>query len=336
MKIFYSLSEVVDKFGLDIEFIISQWLMEKLYIFINFDGEPCTLRYCRESNDNFKYDVGNGVDIFQHKDSPFHEYLMFIPGKNLEEHFKCNFKHDWSAHFFKGYNEYRYDGMAYGYWHIRPTKTTHFNRVQYVLSDKEKYDNLKNKSGVVFVSPFYKADYDYLIFSTPLTIRIENLYLEKGTIEIFLNELMLETITDGAGSVHHNAKNKKIIPSYYPPNTRFALYILINECFSKYGEIIPSKVSWFFQNKGISINQSTIKGWLDNPPAERDVKFREQPRDNELLYILLHDFFKDKKFLRDPSAVAKTLTEKAQSSPYNFKVIFSFSDLCNWLKINDK
>jgi hypothetical protein len=35
MKFFYSLSEVVDKFGLDIEFIISEWIKESfIFLFI--------------------------------------------------------------------------------------------------------------------------------------------------------------------------------------------------------------------------------------------------------------------------------------------------------------
>ncbi|QBX82571.1 hypothetical protein [Citrobacter tructae] len=276
MKSFYSLSEVVDRIDLDIDFFISQWMIGKLYLFIHFDGEQCTLRHCRENNDDFKYNVINGADLFQHENSPLHEYLGFIPEKNLENHFKCKFYHEWSIRFFKGYNEYRYNGMAYGYWHIRPTKTTHFNRTQYLLSDKENYDNLKNKSGVVFASPFYNADYDYLIFNTPVTIKIKNLYIERETVDLLFNEVISESVVEDAGSVNSHGEDENKISFYYPPNSRFALYILINECFAKNGTITPSKVAWFFKEKGISINQSTVKGWLDNPPAERNIKFREK------------------------------------------------------------
>lgn len=337
MKFFYSLSEVVDKFGLDIEFIISEWIKGKFYIFIHFDGEPCTLRHCRENKDDFEYDVRNGMDLFQHESNPLHEYLSFTPEQNLEKHFQWKFKHEWSIRFFKGYNEYRYDGMAYGYWHIKPTKTTHFSREQYVLSDKEKYNDLKNKAGVVFVSPFHNADYDYLVFRKSLTSEIKNLYIEREAIESFYNDLISEpTIKNVDGSINFSEEYEDVIVSYYPPNSRFALYILINEIFSRNGKVPPGKVAWFFQKKGIPINPSTVKVWMDNPPVERNVQFREKTRDSEMIYILLHEHFKDKKFLRNPSAVTEVLTEIAQSNTYNFDVNFTCEDVCKWLKLNKK
>ena len=55
-----------------------------------------------------------------------------------------------------------------------------------------------------------------------------------------------------------------------------------------------------------------------------------------MIYILLREHFKDKKFLRNPSAVTEVLTEIAQSNTYNFDVNFTCEDVCNWLKLNKK
>ncbi|EOU9540114.1 hypothetical protein ACOJCD_003945 [Cronobacter dublinensis] len=75
---------------------------------------------------------------------------------------------------------------------------------------------------------------------------------------------------------------------------------------------------------------------MDNPPVERNVQFREKTRDSEMIYILLREHFKDKKFLRNPSAVTEELTEIAQSNTYNFDVNFTYEDVCKWLKLNKK
>ncbi|EMX5161625.1 hypothetical protein AAHD26_001099, partial [Citrobacter freundii] len=165
----------------------------------------------------------------------------------------------------------------------------------------------------------------------------KNLYIEREAIESFYNDLISEsTIKNVDGSINFPEEYEDVIVSYYPPNSRFALYILINEIFSRNGKVPPGKVAWFFQKKGIPINPSTVKVWMDNPPVERNVQFREKTRDSEMIYILLREHFKDKKFLRNPSAVTEVLTEIAQSNTYNFDVNFTCEDVCNWLKLNKK
>lgn len=104
MKKFFPISEIVSQYGIDIEFIISEWIKGKFCIFVSFDGELCTMRHALDyerKDKDFKFHLNLKTDPFQNVENPLHEYLSFIPEQPLDDHFRTEYKADWSGPFFK-------------------------------------------------------------------------------------------------------------------------------------------------------------------------------------------------------------------------------------------
>lgn len=337
MKKFFPISEIVSQYDIDVEFIISEWVMGKFCIFVRFNGESCTMRHALDyerKDKDFKSYLNLKIDPFQNVENPLHEYLSFIPEQPLDDHFISEYKADWSGPFFQGYDEITYNGRAYGYWYLKPTKTTHFGRDYYLLSDHKNYDELKNKAGAVFVSAFKKYEYNYLIFYSPIKIGMGNMFVESDIVSAIIDaykEL-------GDGNVNNIGfldfiKKEKIIKDeiYFPPNSRFIIYMLINEVFSRNGAVVYYKLTILFKNNGMSINQTTIKDWSEERPKERDKPFRDSPRNNKIISILLSTYLKEKGIIGDDNVIANHLTLVAKSAPYHFDIEFTPKEVSIWL-----
>ncbi|AYH06854.1 hypothetical protein C5E25_16585 [Pectobacterium parmentieri] len=338
MKKFCSISEIISQYDIDIEFIISEWMMGKFCIFTRFDGELCTMRhaldYERKSKNytyhDFKFHLNCKTDIFQSVSSPLQKYLLFIPEQPLDDHFKSEHVLDWNSPFFKGYDEVMYEGRAYGYWYLKPTKTTHFGRDYYILSDEKNYNDLKSKSGTMFVSAFEKFSYNYLVFHDSIRIDASGLFVEKEIVGfivgLYKSSNNIECMDDGL----RDSLVEKGVSS--PPTNKIAIYVLVAEIFSRNGDFIHNKISVFFDDRGISINQTTIKGWLDNRPEERSKPFRDSPRNNKIINLLLREYFEGKESMKNHQAIADKLTSIANAPPYNFNIRFTSGIVSKWLK----
>ncbi|MCE9730723.1 hypothetical protein [Pectobacterium sp. IFB5596] len=342
MKKVCSISEIISQYDIDIEFIISEWMMGKFCIFTHFDGELCTMRhaldYERKSKDfifhDAKFHLNCKTDIFQGINSPLQKQLSFIPEQPLDDHFRSEYKVDWTGPFFKGYDEIMYEGRAYGYWYLKPTKTTHFGRGYYLLSDSKNFDELKNKAGAVFVSAFKNDKYSYLIFDTPVKIGVGNMFLESDIVSSIIDshkKLGGENVNniDSIGFI----KKEKIIKDevYFPPNSRYVIYMLINEIFSRNGVVVYYKLTVLFKSNGISINQTTVKEWSEKRPKERSKPFRDSSRNNEIISVLLSTYLKEKKITGSNNVIASHLTLIANSAPYHFDIEFTPKEVSVWL-----
>jgi hypothetical protein len=103
-KKFCSISEIVSQYDIDIEFIISEWMMGKFFIFTHFDGELCTMRHALDyerKDKKFQSHLNHKTDPFQSKEYSIHEYLLFSPKQPLDDHFRSEYKADWSGSFIK-------------------------------------------------------------------------------------------------------------------------------------------------------------------------------------------------------------------------------------------
>ncbi|MEI7369374.1 hypothetical protein WCT94_17235 [Pectobacterium sp. 1950-15] len=333
MKKFCAISEIISQYDIDIEFIISEWMMEKFCIFTRFDGELCTMRHALDyerENKNFKSYLNHKTDPFQSKEYSIHEYLLFSPEQPLDDHFRSEYKADWSGPFFKGYDEIMYDGRAYGYWYLKPTKTTHFGRDYYILSDEKNYNDLKNKSGAMFVSALKKNPYNYLVFHDSIKIDASDLFVEKEMVGFIVGLYKSSNNIECMDNGLRDSLVEKGVSS--PPTNKIAIYVLVAEIFSRNGGIIPNKISVFFDDRGISINQTTIKGWLDNRPEERSKPFRDSPRNNKIINLLLREYFEGKDGMKNHQAIADKLTSIANAPPYNFNIKFTSEVVSKWLK----
>ncbi|MBI0471291.1 hypothetical protein [Pectobacterium parmentieri] len=336
MKKFFPISEIVSQYGIDIEFIISEWIKGKFCIFVSFDGELCTMRHALDyerKDKDFKFHLNLKTDPFQNVENPLHEYLSFIPEQPLDDHFRTEYKADWSGPFFKGYDEITYNGRAYGYWYLKPTKTTHFGRDHYILSDQKNYNDLKSKSGVMFVSAFKDFSYNDLVFHKPIKISVDNLFIEKEMFGFVVELYNLSSNDECVVNVDLLEKTLIEDGAYFPPTSKIAIYVLINEVLSRDGRVVPSKVSDFFSNRNMSINQTTVKGWLERP-EERNKPFRDSARNNKIINLLLREYCEGKEGMKNPHEIANKLTSLANVNPYNFNIKFTSDVVSKWLKLN--
>lgn len=254
MKKFCAISEIISQYDIDIEFIISEWMMEKFCIFTRFDGELCTMRHALDyerENKNFKSYLNHKTDPFQSKEYSIHEYLLFSPEQPLDDHFRSEYKADWSGPFFKGYDEIMYEGRAYGYWYLKPTKTTNFGRDYYILSDEKNYNDLKNKSGAMFVSALKKNPYNYLVFHDSIKIDASDLFVEKEMVGFIVGLYKSSSNIECMDNGLRDFLVEKGVSS--PPTNKIAIYVLVAEIFSRNGGIIPNKISVFLMIEGFRL-----------------------------------------------------------------------------------
>ncbi len=95
---FYSLQEMAPRFGVDADVFIKAWLDEKLPLYIHFgsDSPPCTIRRCipRQLHEYARDDILYGRDLYQSKDSPDHDTLIFIPEHPLSAHLEVKAQYE--------------------------------------------------------------------------------------------------------------------------------------------------------------------------------------------------------------------------------------------------
>ncbi|EDQ6555876.1 hypothetical protein S675_004096 [Salmonella enterica subsp. enterica] len=337
---FYTLEEMVSRFGVDADVFIQAWIDKRLPLYIYFQNLPCTIRRCvsAEVHECGKMDIQFGRDYYQSKDSPIHDVMMFVPEDQLSAHFKVRHRFEMGGGDgprLGEYYEYRYRGYANGYWLAQPTRVTHLSRGKYLLTDKESIECIQSSLGDVTIHAFELSD--YLVFSEP--VYIERLSLLAKVEDV--KELYPENKNDGvqpSGQKPDLMKPAAFV-SHLTPDVIFALYLIIQAWCpkNKQNEPILSKVvdylsSVYKPSQKPSPKLGTIKRWAKKPLLESSIQKREREGQREALYFLIQVYCDEKKIKKSPVKVANLLNELLLSEGYDSEPTFNQEVVSVWLQ----
>lgn len=329
---FYSLKVASDKLHTDPEFIIDEWLQQRIPLYIKLDSLSCGIvRYISADSFLLKYEmekIKNGMDYYQHELMPEFKVRQFHPIKNAKIDAKVINNE-------LGLSRFSYNGYAYGYWRVKPTKTTHFSRGKFILPDLNLM--LSGKDILESITIHGRNDSDYLILlNNGLRVKVE-LYIESGFLEVLKNNLLVDNgdtsskfrLENDLCDVKEKEGQTSVVEAY-----KVALYIFIHEWLQaeKYGKLIINKlVSRFKDEYKLNISHATIKRWADK--SKINSSHRTISNQKKALSILINEVCEMKKIKKEYKAVATMLNEVVQSGKYNFnyKVVFSDLEVKKWL-----
>lgn len=331
---FFTLDKAASSLGVSLEAVVEAWLDERLPFYIHLKQTPCTIRRCISpklhglAEDDIRY----GRDFYQAKDSPDYEILMFIPELPLDVHLKTKCLFDTTGEKIKqkgAFYEYRYRGVANGYWVLKPTSVAHLSNGEYVLTDVEKASNYGD------VTVHAHDEHDYLIFSEYVSVAPSSFFVRMSeAVALFSGEKDNCYYQEGLGCIDSTFE-QQLISTNLPPKVAFALYLIIHEWCTKNknGEIIISKVVDYFANVlDKPPGHPTVTRWAMKPDMESIVRKRAMPGQKVALHYLLKSYCKIKKIKESPSLIAKMLNDFAFEHGYDSRLSFDEEEVSAWMK----
>ncbi|HBQ2124587.1 TPA: hypothetical protein L7O51_001921 [Klebsiella pneumoniae] len=306
---FYSVSLFAKKHLIQVEEIISLWLIGRINIYANLRSEYCKInRYLHKKENRYdKSDIGYGKDFYQHQNSPQCNVRKFIPCKKSEVREYLNFE---GASVFK----YCYHGYASGYWRLQRTKITHLVTGDYNLKNAD--DGWVSITGEVDV--FGRDNKDYLLFNRDVFIGFERLYISLSDCNLLVNIL--------------NLNDDKKLKGFEPPHNRVAIVLLINSLFNIDGQVTYSNVSTLLSSNGIKIEQTTIKKILEETSEKRDKPYRSHSKHSKIASCLITIYCQEKNMTTTPAKVAQILNDLARTSSKEWSVTFTAEIVNNIMK----
>lgn len=330
---FYTLEEVASCLGVSMDSLVQAWLDERLPLYIHLQNLSCTIRRCVSPKVHMLApdDIRYGRDFYQGKDSPNHEILMFVPELPLDAHLKIKCHIDTSGEKIKNkgkYYEYKYRGIANGYWVIKPTPTAHLSRGKYLLTDVEGQSNLGD------ITVHAHDEHDYLIFSESVCVVLSSFFIRMNEVkEVFSGKT--ETFLSEEKNYNINAIDKgPSLNKSRPPKVIFALYLIIHAWCTKNknGEpTLSNAVDYLETVWDKSPKHGTVTRWAERPDVESIVEKRAMPGQKMALYFLLNSYCEHKKIRKSPASIVRLFNELAISKGYDSQLSFDKEEVSAWL-----
>lgn len=279
---YHPLNEIVNKYNLELNYVINAWINHDIPLYIRMEGLPCKLScVIREDNDLFFNDERS--DAYVSRDFLFGEKSLdsIEPNKLIVEKYNLDiiqgndiYQSELSCQFTErqfhlergteisymsfGSERLCYSGFAHGYWQVKPGASTRFVTGKYKIANTNPLISDSDSSCVLKV--YGIDDLDYLIFNGEIEVDRAELYISSDGIK---------NITDGY-FVDLNIDSKKTIIPRVSKQERRALYILLHEICKKknlqtnatsMANILTALANNDY-GKNWEFNEETIRNWL--------------------------------------------------------------------------
>lgn len=274
---FLSITDLCERENISITEIISDWLSFSRKLFVKLDAVPCCLQRPLEGDGDSEIEnITSGSDEYQ---SIFGStvYRVFIPLNPQECEIEKN----------KNPNEIvssyiSYQGLAYGFWEVRPTKITRFANEGYHVANGISRNAIINNPGAVIVNG--NASDHILFFNNSFVIFKEDFFVgsefepvldeslfTKGTDEVFPQNI--KPIVAGAESnVGQNVNAEeivKVVKERVSKAERDAILVMLSKHYkSKNGKLEAVTIAAMLNSDakdilpGREFSPETIRRWL--------------------------------------------------------------------------
>lgn len=331
---FCTLDKAASSLDVSLEAMVEAWLDERLPFYIHLKHTSCTIRRCisPKLHGLAENDIRYGRDFYQAKDSPDYGISMFTPELPLDAHLKTKLLYDTTGEKIKqkgAFYEYRYRGVANGYWVLKPTSVAHLSNGEYVLTDVENASNYGD------VTVHAHDEHDYLIFSECVSVVFSSLFVRMSEADAFFLSEKDNCYSQEGAVCESSTSEQQLISTNLPPKVAFALYLIMQEWCTKNknGEIIISKVVDYFSNiLDKPPGHPTVTRWAIKPDMESIVRKRAIPGQKVALHYLLKSYCEIKKIKESPSLIAKMLNDFAFKHGYDSRLSFDEEEVSAWMK----
>lgn len=274
---FLSITDICERENISITKVISDWLNFSRKLFVKLDAVPCCLKRTFEGDDNSEIEnITSGSDEYQ---SVFGStaYRVFIPLNPQECEIEKN----------KDQNEIvssyiSYQGLAYGFWEVKPTKITRFANEGYHIANGTSRNAIINTPGAVIINGnvsdhilFFNHSFvifkeDFFVGPDIEAVLDESLFTE-GTVEI--SPQNIKSVVPGAESnVDQNVNAKEIVKGAkerVSKAERDAIFIMLSKYYkSKNGKLEAAPIANMLNSDakdilpGREFSPETIRRWL--------------------------------------------------------------------------
>ena len=275
--VFLSITDLCERENISIAGVINDWLSFSRKLFVKLDAVPCCLKKAFEGDGNSEIEsITSGNDEYQ---SVFGStaYRVFIPLNPQECEIEKNKKQN---EIVSSYISYQ--GLAYGFWEVKPTKITRFANEGYHVANGTSRNAIINNSGAVIINGNVS---DHILFFNHSFVIFKEDFFVGPDIEAVLDESLLTEGTDevspqniksvvsGAESnVVQNANAKEIVKGTkerVSKAERDAIFIMLSKNYkSKNGKLEAAPIANMLNSDakdilpGREFSPETIRRWL--------------------------------------------------------------------------
>ncbi|ENG6272973.1 hypothetical protein WFQ12_04300 [Yersinia enterocolitica] len=274
---FLSITDLCEREDISITEIISDWLSFSRKLFVKLDAVPCCLQRPLEGDGDSEIEnITSGSDEYQ---SVFGStaYRVFIPLNPQECEIEKN----------KNPNEIvssyiSYQGLAYGFWEVKPTKITRFANEGYHVANGTSRNAIINNPGAVVINGNVS---DHILFFNHSFVIFKEDFFVGPDIEAVLDESLLtkdadevspqniKSVVAGAESnADQNANAKEIVKEAkerVSKAERDAIFIMLSKNYkSKNGKLEAAPIANMLNSDakdilpGREFSPETIRRWL--------------------------------------------------------------------------
>lgn len=271
---FLSITDFCERENISITEIISDWLSFTRKLFVKLDAVSCCLKRPFEGDGNSEIEsITSGSDEYQ---SVFGSTAnrVFIP-LNPQE---CEIEKNKNPNgIFLSYISYQ--GLAYGFWEVKPTKITRFANEGYHVANGISREMIINHPGAVIING--NENNHVLFFNDSFVIFKENFFVGPND-EAVLNESLftqdmdevshrniLPVAVGAENNTDQNMKAKKIVKERVSKAERYAIFIMLNKYYkSNNGKLESNAIANMLNSDakdifpGQEFSPETIRRWL--------------------------------------------------------------------------
>lgn len=272
-----SITDLCERKNISITEVINDWLSFSRKLFVKLDAVPCCLKRAFEGDDNSEIEsITSGYDEYQ---SVFGStaYRVFIP-LNPQE---CEIEKNKNSNGIVS-SYISYQGLAYGFWEVNPTKITRFANEGYHVANGTSRNAIINNPGAVIVNG--NASDHILFFNNSFVIFKEDFFVGPD-IEAVLDDSLFTKSTDevtpqnlksvvaGAESdADQNVNSKEIVKGVkerVSKAERDAIFVMLSKNYkSKNGKLEAVTIATMLNSDaenilpGREFSAETIRRWL--------------------------------------------------------------------------